>query len=112
MYSCKLIQTPDHRSKVYGPGDVVEGFQIFTVPVEVRRVEKIGRKIDDVSECENFSGLLQDGALRHLDIAAALQVVAQELDGVNEFVQTRKRAVAVSLNAQNQSLIFSRVFLK
>ena len=69
---------------------MVERLQIFSVPVEVRRVEQVRGEVDDVTEGEDFSGLLQDFALRHLHVAAGLQVVAQELNGVDQLVEAGK----------------------
>lgn len=46
-----------------------------------------------MSEREDFSRLSQDGALRHLDVTSGLQVVAQELDGVDQFVKAAREEV-------------------
>ena len=72
------------------PGDVIERLEIFSVPVEVGGVEEVWGEVDDVTEGEDFSRLFQDFALRHLHVASGLQVVAQELDGVDQLVETRK----------------------
>ena len=41
-----------------------------------------------MTEGENLAGLFEDGALRHFDVTSALQVVAQELDGVDQLLET------------------------
>ena len=86
------------------PGDVIERLEIFSVPVEVGGVEEVWGEVDDVTEGENFSRLFQDFALRHLHVASGLQVVAQELDGVDQLVETRKTWLMLSLNSNYKGL--------
>ncbi len=91
----KIYLWPSSESETSGnynqsPGDVIEWLQVLPVPVKVWRVEQVWREVHDVTQRKYFAGFFQDGALRHLDVASGLQVVAQKLNGVDQLIQTEK----------------------
>ena len=60
-----------------------------------------------MTEGENLAGLFEDGALRHFDVTSALQVVAQELDGVDQLLEAAMGTVRNSLKESDRKIVIA-----
>ena len=73
-------------------GGQVQVLQLLPVPVEVRRVEQVGGEVDEVAQGEDLPGLLEHLVAVELDVGAALQVLGNVLDGVDEALWGGRKA--------------------